>query len=255
MNAEDVGESNVASVQAAELGQENTEKDFNAKIVSWYLTPRQWSQQGSLDKEVIMLRFIRSHQLWCERWITSDWNVDKESGEQGSFITPQGKITWELSIGAINNDFSPSPFCLLGFEWVWWFFKFVLLFCYFNFNICLKSTMWKKVQLLILIMHGRNPIHCFVSIHALHQSDIPGQCSLWLKWVKMGLSWVKIYLMQYCSRKYAWAGWPQNLVFPLLHLSHHQQYPWVSDLGLRIKFKNHLGIFLLALVGLRLRFH
>ena len=41
MNAEDVGESNVASVQAAELGQENTEKDFNAKIVSWYLTPRQ----------------------------------------------------------------------------------------------------------------------------------------------------------------------------------------------------------------------
>ena len=41
MTAEDVGESNVASVQAAELGQENTEKDFNAKIVSWYLTPRQ----------------------------------------------------------------------------------------------------------------------------------------------------------------------------------------------------------------------
>lgn len=41
MNAEDVGESNVASVQAAELGQGNTEKDFNAKIVSWYLTPRQ----------------------------------------------------------------------------------------------------------------------------------------------------------------------------------------------------------------------
>lgn len=48
---------------------------------------------------------------------------------------------------------------------------------------------------------------------------------------------------------------PRNLVFPLLHLSHHQQYPWVSDLGLRIKFKNHLGIFLLTLVGLRLRFH
>lgn len=41
MNGEDVGEGNVASVQAGELGQRNTEKDFNAKITSWYLTPRQ----------------------------------------------------------------------------------------------------------------------------------------------------------------------------------------------------------------------
>ena len=99
MNGEDVREDNVASVQAGELGQGNAEKDFNAKIVSWYLTPRQWSQQGSLDKEVIMLRFIRSRQLWRERWITLDWSVGKESGEQGSFITPKGKIAWELSIG------------------------------------------------------------------------------------------------------------------------------------------------------------
>lgn len=99
MNGEDVGEGNVASVQAGELGQRNTEKDFNAKITSWYLTPRQWNQQGSLDKEMIMLRFIRAHQLWCERWVTSDWSVGKESGEQGSFITPKAKITWELSIG------------------------------------------------------------------------------------------------------------------------------------------------------------
>lgn len=41
MNGEDVGEGNVASVQAGELGQGNTEKDFNAQITSWYLTPRQ----------------------------------------------------------------------------------------------------------------------------------------------------------------------------------------------------------------------
>lgn len=41
MKGEDVGEDNVASVQAGELGQGNAEKDFNAKIVRWYLASRQ----------------------------------------------------------------------------------------------------------------------------------------------------------------------------------------------------------------------
>ena len=149
----------------------------------------------------------------------------------------------------IMTSLPPSPFCQLGFEWVWGFFFSLKLFCFsviLTLIFALKAQHESKSELLILIIHGRNPIHCFVSTHPLHQSAFPGQCSLW---------WVKMYLMQYRSLKYAWAGWPQNLVFPLLHLSHHQQYPWVSDLGLRIKFKSHLGIFLLALVGLRLRFH
>lgn len=58
---------------------------------------------------------------------------------------------------------------------------FLNLFCFSVILIlifALKAQCEKESQLLILIIHGRNPIHCFVSAHALHQSAFPGQCSL-----------------------------------------------------------------------------